>query len=236
MSKKKSKTKIVSDERKGPTTSRGEERRKTLLHTAAQLFMERGFNDVSINEIVRVAGGSLATVYEWFGGKEGLYYAVFKERMEEVSCLFQEFPVSGRGPEKDFAALLERVYLLQPYRLVQPALLEGINITDLCQDLMTILETKINAPLAQWFEKVSDRYDIHYAVPTRDLVLIFVRIFRGAMLELMFDSENLQKRQKQMRDLTRKVLVMMIVPNEKEDDSNKTSKQRGRKSTGNEKR
>lgn len=50
-----------------------------MMEAAAELFLERGFEGTSVSDIVRQSGGSLATLYAWFGSKEGLFEAIVKE-------------------------------------------------------------------------------------------------------------------------------------------------------------
>lgn len=52
---------------------------------AAALFLKKGYDNVSIDEIIGVVGGSKATIYAWFGGKEGLFDAVVKQKCEDVT-------------------------------------------------------------------------------------------------------------------------------------------------------
>lgn len=49
------------------------------LAAARDLFLERGYAQTSVNDVARVAGGSLATLYREFGSKEGLFLAVVEE-------------------------------------------------------------------------------------------------------------------------------------------------------------
>jgi TetR/AcrR family transcriptional regulator, mexJK operon transcriptional repressor len=66
--------------RKGPPGSRmTEARRLEIVRKAAALFIEKGYADVTMDEIVRIVGGSKATLYARFGGKEGLFETVIKE-------------------------------------------------------------------------------------------------------------------------------------------------------------
>jgi TetR/AcrR family transcriptional repressor of mexJK operon len=53
-----------------------EQRRQALLDAAHSLFVSKGYAAVSVDEIVRAAGGSKSAVYQFFGGKEGLLAAV----------------------------------------------------------------------------------------------------------------------------------------------------------------
>lgn len=55
-----------------------EQRRQRLLQAANQLFLEKGYADTSFNDVIRLAGGSKATLVEQFGNKAGLFAAVIE--------------------------------------------------------------------------------------------------------------------------------------------------------------
>ncbi|MGF7148726.1 AcrR family transcriptional regulator [Sphingomonas zeicaulis] len=55
---------------------RREDRRNAILDAAEDLFLDQGFDRVSLAAIVKRSGGSLATVYEMFGNKQGLLRAM----------------------------------------------------------------------------------------------------------------------------------------------------------------
>ncbi|MDF3887558.1 TetR/AcrR family transcriptional regulator [Cupriavidus basilensis] len=57
-------------------TRRGEEKRALILKTATGMFLEHGYDGVSLDEVVRTTGGSKTNVYNYFGGKDGLFVAV----------------------------------------------------------------------------------------------------------------------------------------------------------------
>src|SRR5688500_1436871 len=61
-----------------------EQRRERIVRLAAPLFLKKGYDNVSIDEIIGVAGGSKATIYAWFGGKEGLFEAVVRQKCLDV--------------------------------------------------------------------------------------------------------------------------------------------------------
>src|SRR5437016_2141474 len=62
-----------------------EQRRERIVRLAAPLFMKKGYDNVSIDEIIGVVGGSKATIYAWFGGKEGLFEAVIRQECQDVT-------------------------------------------------------------------------------------------------------------------------------------------------------
>ncbi|HAS89624.1 MAG TPA: DUF1956 domain-containing protein [Desulfovibrio sp.] len=65
---------------KGKTNkARGEETREKLVEVGLELFAMNGFNGVSMRNLASEAEVNLATVGYHFGGKQGLYEAVFRE-------------------------------------------------------------------------------------------------------------------------------------------------------------
>jgi AcrR family transcriptional regulator len=61
------------------STDRGVARRRVFLESALKVFCEQGYQSASVNDVVRLAGGSLATLYAQFGSKDGLFVAVLAE-------------------------------------------------------------------------------------------------------------------------------------------------------------
>lgn len=77
-----------------PRGRAGQRRREALLKAARELFLEQGYDKVSIDLIVARAGGSKASVYTYFAGKEGLFTAL----IEDVCREFLDFsPPSADG-------------------------------------------------------------------------------------------------------------------------------------------
>lgn len=70
----------------GPVSGnrRGAARRRAILKAARDLFLEQGFDAVTIDAIVARAGGSKATIYSYFGNKEGLFNALMTEVHDEI--------------------------------------------------------------------------------------------------------------------------------------------------------
>lgn len=58
-------------------------RRQAILDAAEALFLEYGYPSVSLNTIVQRSGGSLATIYQMFGNKQGLLRAVVDRNSDE---------------------------------------------------------------------------------------------------------------------------------------------------------
>ena len=68
-------------------------KRHKIVRSAAKLFLEKGYDSVSINDIILVAGGSKETIYSNFGSKEKLFEAVVEQMCEDVTVRIDARPI-----------------------------------------------------------------------------------------------------------------------------------------------
>lgn len=64
---------------------RASSKRDKIVRSAAKLFLEKGYDSVSINDIIDVVGGSKGTIYSNFGSKEKLFEAVVEQMCSDVT-------------------------------------------------------------------------------------------------------------------------------------------------------
>lgn len=83
-----------------PATGRGEARRRSLLDAASALFLERGYERTTLTDVLDRSGGSRTTLYEQFGGKEGIFLAVMQEGCIQLGAAFDELAVTDDPPEQ----------------------------------------------------------------------------------------------------------------------------------------
>jgi len=108
-----------------PATRRGELRREALLQAAQQVFLEKGYAATSIEDVVERTGGSKATLYAYFGNKEGLFGEMIAARCDEFLASM-EIPKRVEGSiEQTLTAFGHRVLklFLDPKRI---AMLRGL--------------------------------------------------------------------------------------------------------------
>ena len=65
-------------------TRRGEERDAQLRQRASELFLERGYDGVSLDDIIRDVGGSKTNVYSFYGGKDGLFVVAMDQMIRDI--------------------------------------------------------------------------------------------------------------------------------------------------------
>ena len=72
-------------------------RREAILCAAHELFVEKGFDATTLNDIVGRSGGSLATVYDLFDNKPGILRALVCERSMSLDGALDE-AIATRRP------------------------------------------------------------------------------------------------------------------------------------------
>ena len=76
---------------KSPLPPRSAETRDALIASATHEFAARGFDSVSTREIAARAGANQALIGYHFGGKEGLYLAVFESMRVQIQSRLDPF-------------------------------------------------------------------------------------------------------------------------------------------------
>jgi len=92
-----------------------------LLEFAAPLFAQKGFAAVSIRELAQAADVSIALIYYYFGGKEGLYQAVLEAQFAPIEVLLEKVRGLSPMPPEEGVRLYARgvveVHRRSPYLL-----------------------------------------------------------------------------------------------------------------------
>lgn len=63
------------------------------------MFLDKGYERVTVDDIIALVGGSKATLYSQFGGKEGLFEIVIKQFCADVDAAV-DFDTSGDTAEQ----------------------------------------------------------------------------------------------------------------------------------------
>ena len=80
--------------------SRLEARRRAFLEAATTAFLEQGYANTTLDDVIARSGGSRQTLYALFGGKQGLFEALVSDRCSKV---FEPLALEGlpeRAPDE----------------------------------------------------------------------------------------------------------------------------------------
>jgi AcrR family transcriptional regulator len=85
-----------------------ERRQQEIVRKAASLFIQKGYENVTIDDIIALVGGSKATLYARFGGKEGLFETVIKTPCAEVTLAID---IDAKGSTEVQLTRIARTFL-----------------------------------------------------------------------------------------------------------------------------
>lgn len=85
--------------------------KERLLDAALNLFADRGYDGVAVDEIVDAAGVNKRMVYHYFGSKEGIYAAVLEQAYEGVRASEEKFFAQRRSRATPRRAMRDLVAL-----------------------------------------------------------------------------------------------------------------------------
>lgn len=83
--------------------------RQHLLEVASRLFYQEGINSVGIDQIVREAGVTRATLYRHFPGKEALVVAYLQREDALLRAVFEQGEAQAVSPEHMLESALEGI-------------------------------------------------------------------------------------------------------------------------------
>lgn len=84
--------------------------RRKLLDAAIRLFSARGYHGVAVDQIVDAAKVNKRMVYHYFGSKDGIYQAAFKEVYTRIDSIEFHAVERGRSPREKLTRLLESYF------------------------------------------------------------------------------------------------------------------------------
>lgn len=88
-------------------------RRQAIMDAAKELFLTKGYAATSLEEIVAVSGGSLSTLYQLFGNKQGLWEALVAEACDQVTAPLHDAMSHEGDPRSVLKALAVRLDTLE---------------------------------------------------------------------------------------------------------------------------
>ena len=98
-----------------------EAKRKKILQTAHQLFVEKGYHRISIPMIVEVSGVSTGAIYNLFGNKENIARTLYEELNTRFMLSFRQRLARQTGTYGKLRAFTELVFDLTE---TDPAMME----------------------------------------------------------------------------------------------------------------
>jgi TetR/AcrR family transcriptional regulator, mexJK operon transcriptional repressor len=124
-----------------PLANRQTQRIAAIIEAAEQVFLEKGYERGSLDDVARLANASKATIYAHFGNKVGLFRAILESRIGQIAEPLKTGEIL-HAPTAEVLTLFGRAFLrtllspvpLKFYRLMMS---ECVKFTDLARTWFT---------------------------------------------------------------------------------------------------
>ena len=179
-------------------------RRAQIIEAAISCFLEKGYTNTSMSDIIKASGLSSGSIYSHFSGKEDILISAINERLNSVKELYDTFP-GGAGPQDILEIIYTNLLVNENFTAMLRIRLESLHAPEIARataDIMPLLQGIIVKTLTPWAaEQLSVLHEINpdsaqrtpeqealIADYARDTADAFMMIFQGYMLRSFFGS------------------------------------------------
>ena len=173
-------------------------RRAQIIEAAVSCFLEKGYTNTSMSDIIKASGLSSGSIYSHFSGKEDILVSAVNERLENLKNLYAALP-EGAGPQDILETIYTNQMVNENFSAMLRIRLESIHAPEIARataDTIPILQDIIVKTLTPWaVEQLSVLHEINpdpaqrtpeqQALITdyaRDTADAFMMVFQGYML------------------------------------------------------
>ncbi len=161
-------------------TSRGAARLRDLTDTAAEMFLDQGYEAVSLDTLIARVGGSRRNIYGHFGGKEGLFIQVITELCTDLARPLEELEIGGKDTATSLVLfgrrLLEIVLQPRPLALHRLMIAEGQRFPTLARAIWGAGHDRATRILVPWIEDQQSGRHLRTDLPSTELAAQFVNL------------------------------------------------------------
>ena len=179
-------------------------RRAQIIEAAVSCFLEKGYTNTSMSDIIKASGLSSGSIYSHFSGKEDILISAINERLNNVKELYETLP-EGAGPQDILETIHTNQLVNDNFSAMLRIRLESLHAPEIARataDIMPLLQSIIVKTLTPWAaEQLSVLHEINpdpkqrtpeqealiadYARDTTDALMM---IFQGYMLRSFFGT------------------------------------------------
>ena len=179
-------------------------RRAQIIEAAISCFLEKGYTNTSMSDIIKASGLSSGSIYSHFSGKEDILNTAINERLNNVKELYETLP-EGAGPQDILETIHTNQLVNDNFSAMLRIRLESLHAPEIARataDIMPLLQGIIVKTLTPWAaEQLSVLHEINpdsaqrtpeqealIADYARDTADAFMMVFQGYMLHSFFGS------------------------------------------------
>jgi len=139
-------------------------RRAQIIEAAISCFLEKGYTNTSMSDIIKASGLSSGSIYSHFSGKEDILISAINERLNSVKELYDTFP-GGAGPQDILEIIYTNLLVNENFTAMLRIRLESLHAPEIARataDIMPLLQGIIVKTLTPWAaEQLSVLHEIN---------------------------------------------------------------------------
>ena len=179
-------------------------RRAQIIEAAITCFLERGYINTSMSDIIKASGLSSGSIYSHFTGKEDILTTAINERLNRIKELYAALP-EGIGPQDILETIYTNQLVNENFSAMLRIRLESLHAPEIAKataEVIPLLQGIIVKTLTPWAaEQLSVLHEINsdpaqrtpeqealIADYTRDTADALMMVFQGYMLRSFIGS------------------------------------------------
>lgn len=179
-------------------------RRAQIIDAAIACFLERGYTNTSMSDIIKASGLSSGSIYSHFSGKEDILISAINERLNSVKELYDTFP-GGAGPQDILEIIYTNLLVNENFTAMLRIRLESLHAPEIAKataDIIPLLQGIIVKALTPWAaEQLRVLHEINpdpaQRTPEQEALITdyardhadaFMMVFQGYMLRSFFGT------------------------------------------------
>ena len=172
-------------------------RRAQIIEAAISCFLEKGYTNTSMSDIIKTSGLSSGSIYSHFSGKEDILITAINERLNNVKELYETLP-EGAGPQDILETIHTNQLVNENFSAMLRIRLESLHAPEIARataNIIPLLQDIITQTLTPWaVEQLSVLHEINpdpaqrtpeqealIADYARDTADAFMMVFQGFM-------------------------------------------------------
>ena len=165
-------------------------RRAQIIEAAVSCFLEKGYTNTSMSDIIKASGLSSGSIYSHFSGKEDILTTAINERLENIKKLYETLP-EGAGPQDILEIIYTNQMVNENFSAMLRIRLESLHAPEIARataNIMPLLQGIIVKTLTPDPAQRTPEQEALITDYARDTADAFMMIFQGYMLRSFFGN------------------------------------------------
>ncbi|MCR5259433.1 MAG: TetR/AcrR family transcriptional regulator [Desulfovibrio sp.] len=188
------------------------DRRRAILDAAREVFFKKGYSATSLDDVIRLSGGSRRSIYTEFGSKRGLFNALLAEASSAVYGLLDSLdarPMAMEAMLNRAGTLIMEGLFSEEWNFMRIVLVESMSVPELAVIYHENGPVRVENKVARLMEGAVDRDALGIADCT-EAAGICIGMLRNAVYSRFLFQSGTQMDAADIRHLVRSLVRVLL--------------------------